>query len=60
MLMRDGNAIAAMIGPDLQAGISGWGDTAPEALRDLATALERENWPMPELDPPPARPVRVK
>jgi hypothetical protein len=55
--MRDGNAIGAMIGPDLQAGISGWGATATEALRELANAIERENWPLPELDP---RPVLVK
>ena len=56
-LIRDGNAIGAMIGPDLQAGISGWGATASEALRELADAIERENWALPELDP---RPVRVK
>jgi hypothetical protein len=56
-LIRDGNAIGAIIGPDLQAGISGWGATASEALRELADAIERENWPLPELDP---RPVRVK
>jgi hypothetical protein len=56
-LIRDGNAIGAVIGPDLQVGISGWGATASEALRELADAIERENWPLPELDP---RPVRVK
>ena len=56
-LIRDGKAIGAIIGPDLQAGISGWGATASEALRELADAIERQNWPLPELDP---RPVRVK
>jgi hypothetical protein len=49
-----------MIGPDLQAGISGWGDTAADALRDLAAAIERESWPLSELNSAPARPVRVK
>jgi hypothetical protein len=64
-LLRDGNAIGAIavgaiIGPDLQAGISGWGSTAPEALRDLANAIEREKWPLPELEPPALRPGRVR
>jgi hypothetical protein len=39
-IVRDGNAIVAMIGPDLQVGISGCGDTAADALGELATALE--------------------
>jgi hypothetical protein len=56
-LIRDGNAVGAIIGPDLQIGISGWGATAAEALRELASAIERENWPLPELKP---RLVRVK
>jgi hypothetical protein len=59
-LVRDGNAIIAMIGRDLQAGIAGAGDTAPEALRDLAAAMERENWRMPQLEQPIGKPVRVK
>ena len=59
-LVRDGNAIIALIGRDLQVGVSGCGDTASEALRDLADAIERERYPLPELDPPAARPVRVK
>jgi hypothetical protein len=59
-VIRDGNAIIAMTGPDLQVGISGCGDTAADALRELATALERESWPLPELDPLPGRPVRIK
>jgi hypothetical protein len=56
-LIRDGNAVGAIIGPDLQIGISGWGATAAEALRELANAIERENWLLPELKP---RLVRVK
>jgi len=41
-LMRDGNQIVALLGPDLQAGIGGFGDTAVEALRDLAGPMEFE------------------
>lgn len=60
VVVRDGNAIIATIGRDLQVGISGCGDTAADALRDLAAALERENWPLPELDRLPTRPIRIK
>jgi hypothetical protein len=59
-IVRDGNAIIALIGRNLQDGISGVGDTVPEALRDLANAIEREKWQMPELDPPAPQPIRVK
>jgi hypothetical protein len=59
-LVRDGNAIIALIGPDLQTGIAGSGNTAPEALRDLANAIEREKRPLPELEPEQPKPVRVK
>jgi hypothetical protein len=60
-LERDSNAINAIIahiGQDLQIGIAGAGDTAAEALRDLATRIDRENWCFPELDA--GKPVRVK
>ena len=59
-LFRDGNAIGVMIGRNLQDGVSGWGDTVPEALRDLALAIERERWQFPELEAPRGGPVRVK
>ena len=59
-LVRDGNAIIALIGRDLQVGIAGYGDSVPEALRDLATAIEREQAVFPEMEPPPGKPVRVK
>jgi hypothetical protein len=59
-LLRDGNAIIATIGRDLQVGISGVGVTAPEALRDLAAAIERKRYPLPELDQRPGKPVLVK
>ena len=35
-VFRDGNMMAAMIGPDLVVGIAGFGETVPAALRDLA------------------------
>ena len=50
LIARDGNQIAAMIGSDLQAGISGVGDTVAAALRDLADRMEAEDYPMPGLD----------
>ena len=33
---RDGNQMAAQIGPDWVQGIAGFGDTVADALRDLA------------------------
>jgi len=49
-LMRDGNQIVALLGPDLQAGIGGFGDKAAEALRDLAGQMEFENHRLPGID----------
>jgi hypothetical protein len=49
-LMRDGNQIVALLGPDLQAGIGGFGDTAAEALRDLAGQMEFESHRLPGID----------
>jgi hypothetical protein len=59
-LVRDGKSILALISPDLQAGISGAGDTVPEALRNLAGAIERENWQFLDLARKPAGLIRVK
>jgi hypothetical protein len=36
----DGNGFIALIGENLQEGIAGCGDTAPDALRNLADELE--------------------
>jgi hypothetical protein len=47
---REGNQIAAVIGVDLQAGISGFGNTVSAALRDLADRMEAENYPMSGID----------
>lgn len=50
VLMRDGNKIIAMIGRDLQQGIGGFGDTAAQALRDLADRMEAEGFRLPRID----------
>jgi hypothetical protein len=50
VVMRDGNQIVAMIGQDLQVGIGGFGDTAAQALRDLADRMEAENYLLPGID----------
>jgi hypothetical protein len=49
-LMRDGNQIVAMLGPDIQAGISGFGDTTIEALKDLAAQMECEKYRLEGID----------
>ena len=36
---RDGNQMAAQIGPDWVQGIAGFGDTVADALRDLARSF---------------------
>lgn len=38
---RDGNQMAAQIGPDWVQGIAGFGDTVADALRDLADWFEK-------------------
>ena len=38
----DGNQICALVGPDLVAGVAGFGDSVHDALRDLADNLVRE------------------
>jgi hypothetical protein len=38
-LAKDGDAWCALIGNNLQDGVSGFGETVQEALRDLA-----DNW----------------
>ena len=59
-LRREGKVIIALIGRDLQTGIAGYGETASEALRDLAAAIQCEHWPLPEIDPPRQPFIRVK
>jgi hypothetical protein len=50
VLMRDGTQIVAMLGPDIQAGISGFGDTAIEAMKDLAAQMECEKYRLEGID----------
>lgn len=39
-LFKDGDQWCALIGPDPQAGVAGFGDTEAEAIRDLAFELD--------------------
>lgn len=39
-IAKDGDAWCALIGHNLQNGISGYGSTVQEALRDLADAIK--------------------
>lgn len=48
-LDHDGHEVTAVIGADFKTGILGRGHTAPDALRALAAAIEREDYPLPEL-----------
>ena len=41
-VFREGNAMGAMIGPDPVVGLSGFGETAADALRDLADEFEEK------------------
>ena len=41
-VFRDGDGICALIGPDTQAAVGGFGDTVADALRGLASQIEAE------------------
>ena len=43
-IIWEGNKMLAIVGPDLEEGLGGFGDTIPEALRDLANQMEKEGW----------------
>ena len=45
MLYRDGDQVCALIGENIQEGITGFGHTTGDALRNLAKAVDREGWP---------------
>jgi hypothetical protein len=51
-LFEMGLGVCALIGPDCETGVAGYGDTAPEALRDLAANLQRYrlNGAVPDLE----------
>ena len=58
----EGNQIMTVMGPDLVQGISSFGDTIPEALRDLAAAIDKEGWRSRTVDlqaDPPRKPLHV-
>ena len=57
-VVRDGDSIIALIGPDLQSGIAGTGETTPEALRNFDDRIERTKWPLPGLEIT-RKPIRV-
>jgi hypothetical protein len=50
VVMRNENRIMAVIGPDGQADLAGFGDTAADALRDLADKMDAEKYPWPGID----------
>jgi hypothetical protein len=54
-IFEDGDKWCALLGPDLQEGIGGFGATPTAALRDLARRMDAEGW---ELEKP--GPVLVK
>lgn len=47
-IFREGNMMAAMIGPDLVIGIAGFGETTSDAVRDLADQFDKHNYSLPE------------
>ena len=48
----DGSVVCAMIGPDVDTGITGYGKDVVEALRDLAGAIEVQGYPIAHLHEP--------
>ena len=50
VVMRNENRIMAVIGPEGQADLAGFGVTAAGALRDLADKMDAEKYPLPGID----------
>jgi hypothetical protein len=48
--MRKENRIMAVIGPEGQADLAGFGVTVAEALRDLADKMDAKRYPLPGID----------
>jgi hypothetical protein len=46
-VFREGNMMGALIGPDPVIGLSGFGETAADALRDLADGFDQEGYRLP-------------
>ena len=47
-IFRDGNMMGALMGPDPQIGVSGFGLTIREALHDLADQFDRHHYRLQE------------
>lgn len=56
---KDGDAICALLGDNLQEGQAGFGRTVSEALHNLAHQLQRQPVPWGPSDPDPAPEVNV-
>jgi hypothetical protein len=50
VVMRHENRIIAVIGPENQSDLAGFGDTAAGALRDLADKMNAAKYPLPGID----------
>jgi hypothetical protein len=50
VVMRSENKIMAVIGPEGSADLAGFGDTAANALRDLADKMDGTKYPLPGID----------
>lgn len=50
VVMRNENKIIAVIGPEGSADLAGFGDTAANALRDLADKIDAAKYPLPGID----------
>ena len=47
-IFREGTMMGAMVGPDLQIGIGGFGPTIRDALRDLADQFDEHHYHLNE------------
>jgi hypothetical protein len=59
LVKQDGN-VCALIGPDPEHGIAGYGNTADEALCDLAWAIEAQQFESGNESPSPAYGKRAR
>jgi hypothetical protein len=50
ILMREDDEFLALIGPNAQRGIVGFGNTVAKALRSLADRMETESYRLPDLE----------
>jgi len=50
VLLRNEDRIMAVIGPEGQADLAGFGVTAAGALRDLADKMDAETYALPSID----------